>query len=232
MKTIRQNIGIYGVGTEFCVHVDNIGTDGEENVHDVEISVEVPDGVQFSKSNLQQGSYDPVTSKWNVGTIIKGTSIVGTLCFEVTDDTKGPFTFTFNISTNTQCQGCTPDSQFCVIAEGIACTEVAKCANGGYYSTAEQETGRIDIHGDPIFSRTWEFTGTITTPQPLTGLIPDTTKRILDVRGSYKIGDDYGFGPFSVKQNAAGTATPFDVETTPAQADDIIVTVYYTKLAP
>ena len=235
MKTTTQNIGLYGIGTEFCIHLDNIGNDSDENIHDVMINVKVPDGVKFSRANLQQGKYNALTDTWEVGTLIKKTDIVGSICYTVEDDTKGPFTFTFDIGTGTSCKGCGDDRIFCVMVIGDSCTDVAKCAGAGFYLDEEYQTGRTDLDGKPIYAKTWSFPGTVTSPQPLTGLIPDDITRILKTEQSWKIAGPpagYMFAPIGIVENAAGTNQPYEVMAPgPASQDftDLIITIYYTK---
>lgn len=246
MKTTTQNIGLYGIGTEFCIHLDNIGNDSDENIHNVAINVKVPSGVAYSKSNLQQGSYDPVRSTWDVGTLIKKSDIVGTMCFTVTDDTKGPFTFTFDIGTTGGCKGCDDDAMFCVTAEGVSCKDAAKCVGSSFYTTTETATGSTDVNKNMIYVRTWEFKNAFTFPQVLTGLIPDDIIRIVRLETSWTEprtagGGGAGGGATVGKwknglcelvEDVSGTDQPFKVDSVPTAAagSDLEVTVYYTKL--
>ena len=186
MKTTRQDIGVYKTDTEFCLFVDNIGNDSDTNIDDVIIRVDVPAGVVYSGTdNLEQGSYDSGSSIWNVGTLIKNTTIQGTICFKVTDPTAAPYSFTFTIETPDGCSGCNDDLQFCIIADGMSCADVQSCATVNY-STTEQDTGSTWIDGKNIYRQVIDLTG-YTPAAAIEVLSNGPTQAYVDTVTSFKV---------------------------------------------
>lgn len=135
MKTITKNIGLYSVGTVFFIEVTDIKNDGDTSIANVEVAVDVPEGVTWNSGNFPQGAYDTGTDKWLVGTLLSGANLTATFGYEVTDDTKGPFSFTFTITSPTSCTGCNTERQFCVVIEGVACSAASICSG---WPTTEQ----------------------------------------------------------------------------------------------
>lgn len=153
MKTTTKNIGLYKVGTLFCIEVTDVKNDGTEDVADVEVAVDVPEGVKYNSGSFPQGAYDSLTDKWLVGTLQAGANLTASFCYEVTDQTKGPFVFTFSISSPNSCANCDTDRQFCVIVEGTSCADVQACGE-----CSESELLAYMEGSDPVYKRCLLYT--------------------------------------------------------------------------
>ena len=149
-----MNIGLYKNGTLFCIEVTNVKNTGTESVADVAVVVTVPEGVAFNSGNFPQGAYDTGTDTWNVGTLLPGADLTAMFCYEVTDSTKGDYSFIFTISSPNSCEGCDDERQFCVIVTGTSCADVASCM----IEWPETEQAMYVEGVDQVYAKTYMIT--------------------------------------------------------------------------
>lgn len=185
MKTTTKNIGLYKIGTVFCIEVTDIKNTGTEAIPNTEVAVTVPDGVTYSTGNYPQGAYDTGSDKWLVGTLLAGANLTATFCFEVTDDTKGPYSFVFTISSDDTCADCDSNRQFCVIVEGTACADVQTCSE-----CVEDEQFAYNEGEDAVYKRCLYYTHDFISNGNLELTeLPITTTDVIKYWGSIKYDD-------------------------------------------
>lgn len=130
VNTPRVNVG---QNATFTLELLNRGPDGATNVH---VGDRLPIGLSFVKATPSQGSYDPVSGDWNVGSLASGAR--ATLAIEVTVLGPGPFTNAAEVSRSDQFDpDSTPnngnpredDQDFATLAGDIADLSLAKRVN-------------------------------------------------------------------------------------------------------
>jgi uncharacterized repeat protein (TIGR01451 family) len=101
-KTVDNTTPNVGDNVTFTITLTNSGPDDATNVT---VSDPIPAGLDFVSSNASQGTYDPITGIWDVGTLANGD--VATLEITVTVLQTGTLTNCAQVETSDQCD---PDS--------------------------------------------------------------------------------------------------------------------------
>ncbi len=83
-KTVNNAKPTLGEVVQFTVTLHNAGPD---TAHNVTVRDVLPSGLSYESNNPEQGSYNPNTGIWTVGTVQVGQSIVFTIDAEVTEST-------------------------------------------------------------------------------------------------------------------------------------------------
>jgi hypothetical protein len=124
LATKIKNIGTIYEDKVFCVQIDGVTNLSDFSVQDIFVTVDVPEGVVFSSGSLPQGTYDSVAKIWTVGTLLPLQSIVGQLCFQITDECLSSFQFNVVIDSLSSCDGCLENNSDCKIYQGYSCCEL------------------------------------------------------------------------------------------------------------
>jgi uncharacterized repeat protein (TIGR01451 family) len=92
-KVVNSPVVNLGSNAIFTIVLTN---DGPETATGVEVTDRLPIGLSFVNATVSQGSYDPISGLWQVGTVLNGAS--ASLTLEVKVEGVGPFTNTAEVS--------------------------------------------------------------------------------------------------------------------------------------
>lgn len=150
VKTKEYKYNLLTVGQTICVPIA-VNNDGGTIATGVIVKLKnIPDGVEYQSSDLSRGEFDINSKIWLVGSMNpKEQNLTGMLCFVITDDSKAPFTFNFQVSLSDYCE--TFNSvEYCVSITGLTCNELASCglisvAEGKYEDDEDAGNNGVDI---------------------------------------------------------------------------------------
>lgn len=127
--TETKNIGLVSVGSEIQIPIENVCNNGAVPIPEVVVELkDLPDAVIFNRAQLPRGTWDTSLNRWLVGTVQPGECLSGLLYLGIIDDTSATHKFTFVVSTEGDCVGgCEGGDSWCVITEGITCTQIRSC---------------------------------------------------------------------------------------------------------
>lgn len=124
-ETQVVDIGVIYVGKEICVEVR---FDTNTDLSNAYVTLDVPNGVTYSRTVLPRGSYNPVTNVWDIGTVLGSeNALVGLVCFEVSDAAYNTFTFQIIGGAVGACESCLEGNTKCVSYVGINCDDLENC---------------------------------------------------------------------------------------------------------
>lgn len=134
----EYNYNLLTVGQTICVPIE-VNNDSAVSASDVIVKLKkVPDGLSYSTSDLNRGEFDENINTWILGVLgEKEQGVMGNFCFVITDDSKAPFVFNFEVSLSEYCDTCKEKTQYCVKITGLTCNDLADCglltvAEGAY----------------------------------------------------------------------------------------------------
>lgn len=114
-------------GQELSVPLENIKNNSDYTTNNVIVSVGVPPGVIYTRSNLPRGTYDSNSNIWDIGAMASQEILFGELIFTVIDDCKAPFKFTYTVGTTGACADPnTSDNSACVLISGLSCCAISQ----------------------------------------------------------------------------------------------------------
>ena len=153
MSTISKSydVGIIFTGQTLCAPVEQVKNTSGVVAEDVIVKlVSIPEGLEYSSSQLARGTFDINSRIWTIGAMSPGESLSGLLCFTVLDDSKAPFQFDFIVGLSDYCENCEDTRTYCVIIKDLSCTDLAQCgmlrvAEGTYDNDADAAEGGVEI---------------------------------------------------------------------------------------
>jgi len=88
------------VGDTVCTPIERVFNSSIGAVSGAKIRVTVPPGVFFKSANLSKGAYNTLENYWDLGTLRKNQFENGNICWTVGNDCLLPYTFTFDVFTD------------------------------------------------------------------------------------------------------------------------------------
>jgi uncharacterized repeat protein (TIGR01451 family) len=103
------------------------------NATNVEVLVELPDGLECQSGTASQGTFDCVTGIWDIGTLTplqdENNPVTLDICYTILDDSLAPYQIPYTITCE-ECPDPVPDNNDGIrIIEGTPCTSVQTCVN-------------------------------------------------------------------------------------------------------
>lgn len=140
ISTKLKNINTVYLGKQVCVQIEEVKNTGTIPAQDTYVEVTLPDGVSFDVANLPIGTYDVVTNRWNLGTILPSQQYTGELCFLITDECLSSFKFEFKVGSSSTCDSCAVLGIQCIILQGQSCCEIDNCGFSKFGSETFDES--------------------------------------------------------------------------------------------
>lgn len=126
-------INFFGNGTVLCTAEDSnelqpirISNTGNKILTNIEVTVTIPAGLAYSSDNPSSGTYDDITSIWEIASLGIGNTATLDLCVEVTDDTTAPWEITY-VAIHDDSVDAVADDNAERNFEGFACSEFDNC---------------------------------------------------------------------------------------------------------
>lgn len=146
-------------GEQICIPITacNVPINGPgETIEAVEVPFDVPAGLQYVSDTPTVGTFDPATGIWTIGDLASGDEASIEVCFEIVDDTAGPFDVNYTVTGTVDGETVSSDPE-CTTIDGPDCSLVAACETvttlvagptpGTYVYTSEDGTQTtIDIN--------------------------------------------------------------------------------------